>query len=473
MTEILFDQALRRAESLDQHFSVQDKPIGPLHGLPISLKDTFRVKGCDSSIGLGALCYKPSTSDSPLVSVLLQAGAVIYCKTNVPQTMMSLDSINNIWGRTMNPTNRKVTAGGSSGGEGALAALKGSILGFGTDIGGSIRIPAMCNGVYGVKPSANRVPYSGQESGSLPGTSQVGIESCAGPIARSPRDCALVLRVIADAKPWEIDPLCIPGSWSSMDQSIRTLKPTSTKSLTIGILATDNIITPLPPVRDILHEVADHLVLAGHRVVHLNVPSSFSRAQSIANGLMGPEGSPEMWRLMQATQEPLIPWLAGRLKQGPPKTLEATRELHGRRLSLAQEMLDLWHAADGGDIDAIVCPVAPHPTPPIDRWNGVSYTSAYVLLDYPAGVVPVRTFNEDDLKREWQSEAEKKVLNAWDRVNKGLWDKQSIDRRDYLGTSLCVQVLAPRLQEKRLVNAMEAIDKAIKDGSKRQVGARL
>ena len=149
LTEILFEDALVRARELDAHFKKTGRPIGPLHGLPISLKDTLKIKGYDASVGVAALCFKPADTNSALVDLLLSKGAVVYCKTNIPQTMMALDSHNYVFGRTLNPRNTKLTAGGSSGGEGALIAMRGSILGVGTDVGGSIRIPAASNGLYG------------------------------------------------------------------------------------------------------------------------------------------------------------------------------------------------------------------------------------------------------------------------------------------------------------------------------------
>lgn len=151
LTEMFFDTAIEHAKSLDEYYEKNGKPRGPFHGLPISLKDSFRIKGLDASIGIASLCCKPCTTNSPLVDLLVEAGAVLYCKTNVPQTLMALDSHNNIFGRVINPANRHLTPGGSSGGEGALVAMRGSPLGVGTDVGGSIRIPAACNGLYGVK----------------------------------------------------------------------------------------------------------------------------------------------------------------------------------------------------------------------------------------------------------------------------------------------------------------------------------
>lgn len=99
--------------------------------MPISIKDSFKVVGYDASLGIANLCFKPAMDTALLVNLLLSAGAVIYCKTNIPQTLSTLDSVNHIFGRTLNPQNRLLTAGGSSGGEGALVAMRGSPLGIG------------------------------------------------------------------------------------------------------------------------------------------------------------------------------------------------------------------------------------------------------------------------------------------------------------------------------------------------------
>lgn len=139
LTEPLFERAAARAAWLDRYLQEKGEVLGPLHGLPVSVKDTFNVDGVDSSTGLAALCFKPAKGNAAVVDLLLSLGAVVVAKTNVPQTLASLDSVNNVFGRTMNPVNRLVTAGGSSGGEGVMVAMKGCMVGIGTDIGGSIR----------------------------------------------------------------------------------------------------------------------------------------------------------------------------------------------------------------------------------------------------------------------------------------------------------------------------------------------
>ncbi|KAL5113571.1 hypothetical protein ACEQ8H_008551 [Pleosporales sp. CAS-2024a] len=450
LTEIFFDDALKRAKELDARLDAKKPPLGPLHGVPVSLKDTFKVKGYDASIGLAALCFQPATENSILVDNLLGAGAVLYCKTNIPQTLMALDSHNNVFGRTINPFNTAVTPGGSSGGEGALLGMRGSVLGVGTDVGGSIRIPAMCNGTFGIKPSWERIPYAGQEGGSLPGAAKLGIPPSAGPLAHSVRDTELFFRAISEQKPWTKDPDVVPSPWSSL-----TSLGTSGRRPRIGIARRDGVIDPHPPIVRLLDEVKDKLLQAGIPVVEMDITSLFSQCQSLANAMFGVEGGNAMFDLLESANEPLSPWLSTRLKRKPALELAKVRELHGKREALRRNFLSIWRD-QRGEIDAFICPVAPHPVPPIDRYNGVSYTSSFVLLDYPAGTVPVRTFEKSDMQGEMP---DTKPLSNWDKVNRELWT--GFDRSVYLGTPLCLQVVAPKLEEEKLIQAMATIDAAI------------
>lgn len=359
-------------------------------------------------LGIASLAEKPAAQNSLMVDILLDAGAVVYCKTNVPQTLMSLDSENNLFGRVLNPRNRAATAGGSSGGEGALIAMRGSILGIGTDVGGSIRIPAMCNGLYGIKPSAQRVPYIGQENGTEKGSSKIGLPASAGPIASSLRDCELLLKVVADAKPWEQDPTVVHGEWENLGR-FEGRKPL------FGVMRTDHLITPLPPIQKVLEETVQKLRGSGYEVVEMET-SLFNKCQSLANAFFGIGGGNYMFDLLEATGEPLVTWLSSRMQRKKAIDLKTLVEIHAKRMELEREMLKIWKTKDGRTIDAFICPVAPHPVPPIDRWNGVSYTSSFVLLDYPAATLPVRDFVKEDLKGEVVGE----VLSSWDKVNRDL-----------------------------------------------------
>lgn len=245
--------------------------LPPLFGLPISLKDSFQVAGYDTSTGMGCYVDEPAKENSALAAMLIDLGAVLYCKTNLPQTIMTGDSDNNIFGRTLNPRNKSLTAGGSTGGEGALIALRGSILGVGTDIGGSIRVPAVCNGIYGFRPSVGLIPHGGVRDVTTPGTD--GIHSTAGPMATSLRDCSLLLKTILQADTWKYDSTSISVPWTDL-QPVRKLR--------IGVAQNEGVFTPTPPVRRAFNQAVD--LLRGNdniETIPITLPNVGSHYQDI------------------------------------------------------------------------------------------------------------------------------------------------------------------------------------------------
>jgi amidase len=132
--EVFFDAAITDAKKLDAYFAEHKAPIGPLHGVPVSLKDQFHVKDVETTMGyvgwIGTFQGEKGTGkekmfESEMVRELRNAGAVLYCKTSVPHTLMTGETVNNIIGYTQNPKNRNLSSGGSSGGEGALVGIKG------------------------------------------------------------------------------------------------------------------------------------------------------------------------------------------------------------------------------------------------------------------------------------------------------------------------------------------------------------
>ncbi|KAJ5551736.1 hypothetical protein N7535_000321 [Penicillium sp. DV-2018c] len=466
LTEPLFDRALQRAKELDDHLQRTGTPVGPLHGLPVSVKDSFNIQGVDSSIGLSALAFKPATANAPLVDLLQSLGAVVIAKTNIPQTLATLDSCNHLFGRTLNPLNRQWTAGGSTGGEGALVAMRGSMVGFGTDIGGSIRVPAMCQGIYGFKPSDGRVPYGGQESGQMEGKGRIGLQPVAGPLARSVADIdAIMAEIVPRAELFGED--CIPGYWPAPSVPAAVSVP---RNFTIGILKTDGLVTPLPPITRILNEVANTLRhTPGVEVVDIPLPSVLPKCQALAGRLMGLDDGSTMLDLIEGMGEDLMPWLQGRMKRGKALTVDQLAKLQAQRAEVEREMMKMWTLSSQASsvarrVDAVICPVAPHPVPELDRYNAVGYTSTFVLLDYPAGVVPVRAFAESDL--EIGRAMEEPVLGSWDKANRKLWDEKTVDRRVYLGSPLSVQVVTPKQHDHDLLRAMEIIDRAVQGRGK-------
>ncbi|EED21246.1 general amidase, putative [Talaromyces stipitatus ATCC 10500] len=468
ITEPLFSSALAQARQLDDHLARTGQTVGLFHGLPVSVKDNFNIKGVDSSLGVAALSFRPATQNAALVDLLHSLGAVIIAKTNIPQTLGLLDSVNHVFGRTLNPSNPQLTPGGSSGGEGVLVAMRGSMIGFGTDLGGSIRIPAMCNNIYGMKPSVGRISYEGQTGFGLGGSLHVALKPTAGPIARSVQDIDFVMReLVPRGEVFAND--CIPGFWPST--SVQSMK-----KLRVGILRHDGLVTPLPPITNILNEVGR--ILANSKIVDIEVvdiptPPIMKDCFVNAGRLMSVDGSIPMLDLIFSTDEPLVPSLKG-MSRRKPYTIEELCSMNAQREKIEIEMRkSLWSlppsSASGqiGHVDAIILPVAAHPVPRHDQYGCVSYTSAFNLLDYPAGVIPVRKMTEADLRLEMNPG--EKVLSRWDANNKKLWQG---DRSVYLNSPLSVQVVTPKLHDYELCQAMSIIDSTLKDHYGQKEGNR-
>ena len=363
--------------------------------------------------------------------------------------------------------------------------MRGSVFGIGTDVGGSVRIPAMCNGIIGFKPSGGRVSSAGQQTGQPPAAGKVGLESVVGVIAREWDDVDLFLESVEAARLWEIDQEVIPGKWWSECDDFQP-STRKEKNPVIGVIWRDGNTEPLPPVRRALEEVVKKLKSNNISVITVPAPK-FKNCQSLTNKFFSAGGNTHLFSLLSRTQEPLIPWLASRLKPKDSVSLDHWRDLQAQRIQLQKDFLTYWKTPSGEEIDAIICPVAPHPVPPIDAWNTMSYTSSFVLLDYPAASLPVRNVEREDLEAEMEGE----VLGPWDKINRELCkyrlrmdsfilfspasypaeispgDKKTINRQAYLGTPLAVQVVASRLQERRLFEACKIIEDAIKSPSKR------
>ncbi|TVY13923.1 Acetamidase [Lachnellula arida] len=411
LTEIFFEEAIQRARDLDRVRDAHpEAPLGPLHGLPVSLKDTYHVPGVDATIGLACFAFQPSTSYSPLAELLVSLGAVLYCKTNVPQTLMTADSENNLFGRTINPHNRYLTAGGSTG-EGPLIALGGSVLGFGTDIAGSLRIPALCNGVYGFKPSSGMMPFSGQRLPFAPGWEGIGIVASAGPMASSVRACSFALETILKAGASDVDPMCLRIPWYESAELARLRHP---KSLRIGVVSDDGLFTTTPPVRRAMKEAKEKLKLAGVTTVPVKLPL-MSESLGVIGEMLAVNGTEYLMELINSTGEPLIPSVEKLgLLAGSPKTMGEYFDLNRKRQEITLVYSKFWVE---NDLDALIMPPAPHTAVPENTWASPSYTAIWNLLDYPSIVLPTGAVNETDIvdgTENFYSENDKEIYKLYD-----------------------------------------------------------
>lgn len=213
---------------------------------------------------------KERVFESEMVRELRNLGAILYCKTSVPHTLMCGETTNNIIGYTWNAKNRNLSSGGSSGGEGALIGCRGSPVGFGTDIGGSIRIPAAFNGLYGLRPSSGRLPYEGMAN-SMDG--QNSILSVVGPLATSVRSLRLVTRGLLSQEPWYHDPLVNEMPWRSEAEKpiLDMLGGCEFKKLSFGLLRHDGAVTPTPPMQRAMDLVVKAVEKLGHEVCCLSL----------------------------------------------------------------------------------------------------------------------------------------------------------------------------------------------------------
>lgn len=187
-------EAARRQARAADAARRRGKPLGPLHGLPMTVKESFDLRGFATTWGLPALKRNIAGDDATAVRRLADAGAVIFGKTNTPVMLADWQTYNPVYGMTCNPWSRDHSPGGSSGGAAAALAAGLTSLELGSDIGGSIRNPAHACGVYGHRPSYGIVPTAGH---ALPGSDAPLDLNVAGPLARSAADLDLALGVLA------------------------------------------------------------------------------------------------------------------------------------------------------------------------------------------------------------------------------------------------------------------------------------
>ncbi|HUA19079.1 MAG TPA: amidase [Bryobacteraceae bacterium] len=197
----LREEALAAARKADEELG-RDEATGPLHGVPINVKESFGVQGQPCTWGIPAFKDTKAAQNAVPVRRLLDAGAILLGATNVPLNLMDAQSFNDIYGATNNPWDLSRTPGGSSGGSAASLAAGLAFLSIGSDIGGSIRNPASFCGIYGHKPTLDIVNMSGHLPGGVPTSPGFStLLAVAGPMARSAEDLETALRILAGPEP--------------------------------------------------------------------------------------------------------------------------------------------------------------------------------------------------------------------------------------------------------------------------------
>lgn len=444
LTEILFESALARAQELDAHFQSTGTTVGPLHGVPVSIKDNFNIAGVDSSVGFLSppFAHAPAAADSLVVQILRNAGALILCKTNIPQLMMSLEPVNPLWGRSTNPHNRALITGGSSSGEGGLVASRGSVLGIGTDIGGSIRGPGAFNGVCellgrggsksnlltgiflpfllfvkdALKPTSQRVPLLGAMT--LIG-GQESVRSVAGPLCSSVADIDLSMSVILAANPWESDPALLNVAWRR-----NMIEEPKGRKLRVGYFTNNGFYTTSPPVARAIGETVAALRAAGHECIEIQ-PPCVGELQAMSVQIFNSHGYIRLHEFIEKTGDPLEKFTAyqrsfatmskSQLLQRAEKALKKYADdkvfqeqvlagargalsadevyrLNIRRNEISKLWSDMWKEKN---LDCVVCEVIALPAVPAGTFNEAAFAGTGTVSCPPYQSIPRQPLTYD------------------------------------------------------------------------------
>jgi Asp-tRNA(Asn)/Glu-tRNA(Gln) amidotransferase A subunit family amidase len=273
-----------------------------LHGLPITIKDTIDTAGLLTTAGSKARANHVPRDDAPAVARLKAAGAIVLGKTNTPEMAIPYETNNEVFGRTNNPHARQRTCGGSSGGEAAAIAACLSPAGIGSDLSGSIRVPAHFCGIAGLKPTAGRVPMEGHTPAA---TGPLSLGACIGPMARSVEDLALLFRVLADPTQFEI---------SVHSQSLLP-DPGELRGLHVAWYADDGVAPVSAEIREAVATAAQALADAGLHVTEAR-PPGVSRGSHLWVELFA-----------SAAQDEIVAQYQGREDKAGPQVAELLRRV--------------------------------------------------------------------------------------------------------------------------------------------------
>lgn len=414
-TEVFRQRALEEAQKLDEERARGDVR-GPLHGIPFTAKESLEVEGHAATLGLRKRQNERAERDAALLRVAREGGAILLGRTNIPQTLLSYECRNPVYGETCNPFRLSHAPGGSSGGEGAALAAGMSPLGLGTDIGGSIRLPAHMSGVAGFKPTLDR--WSNLGLGTIL-AGQEGVRAQSGAMARTVGDLRFWMRGMNPLRMAALDPRVPPLPFDDA----ASCAPVA--GLRVGVYFDDGMLTPSPAIQRAVQRAADALKLAGVELVPFTPPRCaeavldyFSAVAAdggatLQAALRGESVDITMRTLLRVTLLPNAARqaLAGAMRfQGEKRVsrmlgammrlpVDDYWRLIARLRAYRQSLFDEMSAAR---LDGLLAPACCVPAVPqrlsADFALAASYTMLYNLVQFPAGVVPVTTVREDETR---------------------------------------------------------------------------
>jgi amidase len=381
VVQVTADAARDQARAADAALAGGDIR-GPLHGVPVTIKDSLDTAGVISTGGTqGRQSFVPA-QDATVVARLRRAGAILLGKTNTPELTLSIETDNLVYGRTNNPYNTSCTPGGSSGGAAAIIAAGGSPLDLGSDTGGSIRQPAHFCGITGIKPTSGRIPRTGHiisfDMGALDMMTQIG------PMARFVEDLILTLPIIAGVD-WR-DPSVVPmplGDPSAVELN----------RLRVAFYTDNGVAAATPETIDTVRNAAIVLSEAGASVDE-NRPPEIEQAVGMWLKIAVADGGAWIRRLLQeAGTTQVHPVLEQRFfgYEAIPSAEFTARltELDRLRGALISFL---------AKYDVIICPVNAYPAmsheTALDQSDGWTYSRVFNLTGWPVSVVRAGTSPE-------------------------------------------------------------------------------
>jgi len=488
ITEINFQEALAQAKECDKirNTKYMNKPVkdaeGLFFGIPISVKDLFEMKGFDCNFGCGALCNKPLSEDGYVIKLMRNEGAILFVKSNVPQVAFSFECMNKVYGNGLNPWDKSRTPGGSSGGEAGLVAARCSPLGLGSDMGGSIRAPSNFCGVYGFKPSSQRVSIKGHclLTKAFDGVTFL-VPISIGPLAKSTNDVALMMKALLNVNFHNQnrftdggDTFYIPHPWN--DQVFLEKRP-----YRIGFMRNNDFMPVAPSYIRAIDETVEALRGNGHDLVeiemhfldviqslfyqsltadaNLNVFADAVQEQGLDDELFGklkmlislPQWLKNAVRSLTGCLD--MPRVGGLMTSTAAKSSHELLELMSSIKSLKEKFMKWWIAHN---LDALIIPNMGMPAFKHGLSGDISVFGAYTmlgnLLDLPAGAVPITVIQESETVYD------EKIRSNKDMITKAAQENLN----DSNGMPVGIQVITPFMEEERCVGIMKQIEEKIR-----------
>ena len=375
-------QSAREAESL----AMSDSPLGPLHGVPLSIKSSISAAGllCEAGTRLraGFVAYQ----DAPLLTRLKDAGAIILGTTNAPELLMAWETDNLLYGRTNSPWDLERTPGGSSGGEAAAIAAGMSAGGVGSDGGGSIRVPAHFSGICGLKPTPGRIPSTGHFPASVGPFASIGV---VGPMARTVADLKILFEMMQGPDIGDTNAAPVPVRWPS---------EVDTRKLRVGYFEDDGRTPVTPETRAAVRTAAEALRSKGFQVEPFQ-PQELEEARQLWRKYFVVAGGMLIKPMFKDRESDISPILKQFLEQSATEPVLS-----------AEDLLDAWVRRDTVRLQffsqmeqypILLCPGAAIPAfrhgerswliegQTVDYLDAWSYTEFFNLLGNPAAIVPV------------------------------------------------------------------------------------